>query len=553
MSKQNFKYEELKDENIYLITNFDEKDYIVSIYEALKKLVSNIYETNKYSTYRNYSPVPLDLKEEVHLKYLAEFLAKLKCKMIIGEDNYIDQTYLNDFSRFYVKCFPHYRKTCLRLHFFCKKIEKEELFDKITSQNNDLQQIYLGYSVIKPIPFFVGRTCLKPYFKENDENLLLITQKYNINMFGIPLYVDSLIFHDKDKAVAACAAVSLWICSYITSEIFKTHPPILSLYEITLLAFKESPLLNRMFPNKSLETRQLASVIREMNLEPEYRSVRNRDILPIIYGYLHYKVPIILLIERIETSNHNSDQNKLLNKKNYIEKISQPRRHAVLISGFLLDNEKNYKFGDSNFRAYYIKNLMIHDDQIGPYILSNITIKGDNKKYNYFLKIQDKNNIIKGIVIPVCKEIRVSLDYIIYNEFFMKIEDIISKIISVIDNKIEDSKIIWDIYLTDVNNFKNNIRILNINKKLKKNILFTRYPKYLWRAIFYIKEKNNDNPVFEFQVDATDLPKSIFIFKCFFYEKRYYSIFEDKLISAKYKKYSELIDKISERLITEKY
>jgi len=528
VNTSSYDYQEMNDEKVYLINNFDKNNYSNAILKALKRLVKNLYETNKCSTYRNYLLVPLELKKEKHLEYLAEYLSKLNCETIIGEDNYTDKTYVNDFSQFYVKCFPHYRKTCLRLHFFNKKIGEDELYRYVIGENKKLQEHYLGFSVIKPIPFFIGRTCLKPYLNSRSKDLLIISQRYNVNLFGIPLYIDSLIFHDKDKAVAACAAVALWICSYMTSEIFGNHSPMLSLYETTELAFKDSPLLGRIFPNKSLTTRQLASVIRKINLEPEHKSAKSRDILSFLYGYLHYRIPAILLIERKENN----------------RRIG----HAILVSGYSINNKCKYKFGKIKTRAHFIKDLIVHDDQVGPYISSEISIKGVKDNFEYKIKIRDLEYEIKGVIIPVYNKIRVSLEYILYNEFFKKIENIISNLILIIDNETKEKiETFWDIYLTDVNVFKKEIKKLKIKDSLKKNILFTRYPKYIWRVICYIKKSKKEIPIFEFQIDATDLPKSIFIFKCFFYDEKYYLIFEDDIIKTNSEKYKEMISKIKER------
>jgi len=520
-------------ENIVFYNNFNTQKIEESILNALIKIVSELYESNNVSTYEKYL-VPLkNLRDDTHLIYLAKYLKRINCKTIIEEINYIDKVYLNDFSQFYVRCFPHYKKTCSRLHFFNLEITENNFYDNYLLEKN-LQEYYLGFSIIKPIPFFLGRTCIKPYFNVNNNLTFLIQQKYEVNLCGKPLHINSLIFHDKDKATAACSTVALWICFHMTSHLFKNHLPLLSPLEVTKLAFKSTTSPNRLIPNKSLTTLQVVSIIKELNLELEQRKAKNKDILSFIYAYIHYKIPVILLIERQENN----------------RRIG----HAVVVSGIILNNyqKNNFLKGKIRLKAHYIDKLIIHDDKIGPYIQIDITKIENSDSHYYTIKICNNEYKINNIIVPVYHKIRVALEDILYNKFFIEINNLFNEIFSqeTENNKNIISTIMWDIFLTDINEFKIDITNLNIDTQLKKSILISSYPKYLWRAIMYIHRKDKIIPIFEFQIDATDLPKSIFIYKSFFYGK--YNMFF-KLVYAvkdlKNKKYANLMEKIKDCLI----
>ncbi|MHA1695616.1 MAG: hypothetical protein ACTSUG_10155 [Candidatus Helarchaeota archaeon] len=519
--------------NIVFYNNFNTKKIKESILNALIEIVNELYVSNNISTYEKYL-VPLkNLRDDTHLIYLAEYLKKINCKTIIKESNYIDKVYLNDFSQFYVRCFPHYKKTCSRLHFFNLEITEDDFYDNYLLGKN-LQEHYLGFSIIKPLPFFLGRTCVKPYFDPNNNSTFFIQQKYEVNLCGKPLHINSLIFHDKDKATAACSTVALWICFQMTSHLFKNHLPLLSPLEVTKLASKSTTSPNRLIPNKSLTTLQVVSIIKELNLELEQRKARNKDIFSFIYAYIHYKIPIILLIERYKNN----------------RRIG----HAVIVSGIIFNNYQENKFlkGKIKLKAHFINELLIHDDKIGPYI--KVTLEMKENSYNHYYTIHIGNNEYKinNIIVPVYHKIRVALEDILYNKFFIEINNLFNEIFSQNseNNKNIVSTIMWDIFLTDINEFKKDIANLNIDTQLKKSILISPYPKYLWRAIMYNYKKDKIIPIFEFQVDATDLPKSIFIYKSFFYGK--YNIFFKlgyTVEGLKNKKYTDLVEKIKDRLI----
>ena len=49
-----------------------------------------------------------DINDKVQVKYLFNYLKDLKAQTILLESDYVDRDYLEDYSRYYVKCFNRY-------------------------------------------------------------------------------------------------------------------------------------------------------------------------------------------------------------------------------------------------------------------------------------------------------------------------------------------------------------------------------------------------------------------------------------------------------------
>jgi len=150
-----------------------------------------------------------DVFNKPQVNVLFHYLKDLKAESVLLEREYQDKDYLEDFSRYYVKCFQNSGYKCARLHFFDTELDHTKLDHILMCGNKDpgygaLQKSYLGFIVIKPLPkTFIGKTCLKlyPELGNNSLGCKLLSRRYNINLFGIDLYVNSIAFQEQDKVV----------------------------------------------------------------------------------------------------------------------------------------------------------------------------------------------------------------------------------------------------------------------------------------------------------------------------------------------------------------
>ncbi len=177
------------------------------------------------------------VQRKVHRGYLEEYLGEFRATTILVENQYVDHDYLEDFARYYVKCFHKYPGVCTRVHFFTSSFDDEHIISLLTGTNgplscDDLRQHYLGFLVVKPIPeTFIGRTCLRTYPPDGGRRHYPTKRKYSVHLFGLTLNVDSIAFQEQDKVVAACATSALWSAFQATGMLF--HHSIPSPVEIT--------------------------------------------------------------------------------------------------------------------------------------------------------------------------------------------------------------------------------------------------------------------------------------------------------------------------------
>ena len=254
-------------------------------------------------------------KDEI-VAFLSNYLENCNCTLILSEKHYIDKEYLADFAIYHLKAFAHYKKTCSRIHFFTGFSDYEIddfkrdllLSTSLVLSRCYFQEHYLGFVVVKPLPNeFIGRTCIKPGFQAGAN---LFTSKYTVNIHRMELKVHSLPFQAQDPAIGKCASVSLWCALKGASKIFEGQV-IPNIGKITELADKIVPTTHRVYPSSGLRAIQMVQVIKQFDLDVEYRDVYNpsftHNMKDIIKGYCAIKLPAILLLKLNRGSNINAD------------------------------------------------------------------------------------------------------------------------------------------------------------------------------------------------------------------------------------------------------
>ena len=64
------------------------------------------------------------------INFIYTYLTELDATTVLLETDYVDRDYLEDYSRYYVKCFNRYGERCARLHFFKNDFDHQQ-FSKI--------------------------------------------------------------------------------------------------------------------------------------------------------------------------------------------------------------------------------------------------------------------------------------------------------------------------------------------------------------------------------------------------------------------------------------
>lgn len=445
---------------------------------------------------------PSIISGSLHLPYFKEYFKELDAQTTLIEHTYIDRDFLEDFASYYVRCFTPYEKICRRIHFFDKGFSQADFEALIAGEKSPLnveklQDAYLGFIVLKPLPeTVIGRTCLKPY-KPEGRRFFPVVRRYEIHLCGFTLNVESIAFQEQDKVTSACATSALWSVFHGTSKLYQHRIP--SPVEITKLATKLFPPVARVLPNtEGLNIWQMAHAIRAVDLEPIAINANDPFILRAYsYAYMRSHTPAILNFSLIDWS---SGKAKLLG------------HHAVALTGYSLPTKAAptpiAPLG-TLLTSSKVDKLYAHDDGIGPF--ARMEFEKDGLTTSWRGK-DGKVGSVKAegaeLLIPVYHKVRIS---------FRIILNTVMDFDALIQNCRKDTgclsgsdRLEWDIYLTTVNEIKKSIRnCKHISPKYRLQLLQEHMPRFLWRA----KALLRGEPVIDLLFDATDIEKGNFFFR----------------------------------------
>ena len=310
-----------------------------------------------------------DLKESTQKKYITKYLQDLGAKTTISEV-YFDRDYLSEISSYYYQCTDHYDNACKRIHIFSTQKSKE-LFEKAISNNEDalkeLQEAYLGYTIIRPIknaPF--GKTILA-WYKESKEKRVVTQREYTADICGLTLRINGLAWQQQDQGVSACATVALW--SMLQSSALDDYYYIPTTSEITEAAHKTASLGSKIYPSEGLTMYQVCESIKEIRLTPclltgDLHKINNDNyfskerFLNLCGSFIRSGYPVLIggMLYDFSTEEHQG-------------------HHAICMVGF--KNEQNQTELNSSYES--IKYLYINDDNIGLNVRFKVETCPDNK------------------------------------------------------------------------------------------------------------------------------------------------------------------------------
>lgn len=496
-------------------------------------------------------------KRQIH--YIYRYLKDLKAVSVLLEFDYLDKDYLEDYSRYYVKCFSNNGHKCARLHFFSKEIDHTSLNELLLNgcdgeEMASLRESYLGFIVIKPLPkTFIGKTCLRNYpaFNSDGGNKRSLSREYKVDLFGISLKVNSIAFQEQDRVVSACATTAIW--SSLHAMHWRTIRGIPACSIITTNAINCIDGSSNSFPNNGLSNNQ---ILRALDLEKlrhheeSLSSISKEDFFDSARCYIDSKLPLILGVDVYQV-----DENR---------KLKILAGHAVTILGYQSYN---------NDKAIYI-----HDDRLGPFARATLV---SLEHYNFSesthkewgLLLQEKNDkgewneahevlIPNSLIIPTPQKVRLKSELARNTCNFMKqeYEKWLRSLTAPSANE-NFGQIKFSIRIEEISEIRQDLikhkydkpigaekenspplsceDIQNLGKQ-KTDFLTGSYARFQWVSRFYYK----DIPAFRILFDATDIPQGDAV-SFIFIEDKYSS---DAILSI-FKQYalSPLSEKISDQ------
>lgn len=341
-----------------------------------------------------------DIFSKDQVDYLFTYLTCLKAQTVLLEFNYVDKDYLEDFSRYYVKRFGNDGHKCARLHFFSSYVDHRTITsilkrgEEAQSEIDDLNDNYLGFMVIKPLPrTFIGKTCLKVMPDERSEHKRKrrLSREYNVDLFGISLKVESIAFQEQDKVVAACATTAIWASLHALK--LRNTRSIHSCSEITINAINHVEDSSNSFPSQQLSNKQILRSLDVEGLRYHAKSMEAPDkryFLQSVIAHIDSSLPMILTGEvfshvptiptmpavdtdldgasaTMEAASESQAQDLTDSSGGQTAKPVFKARggHAICVVGYKVDQDEEV--------------LYVHDDRLGPYARAKlISIDGYN-------------------------------------------------------------------------------------------------------------------------------------------------------------------------------
>lgn len=464
--------------------------------------------------------------------YLCDYLKNKGAKTIVIENEYIDRSYLEDYSSYYSRCFNAYEKKCRRLHFFkdynpLPGFSEEEfrqwMFgnDGILTSSR-LQDNYLGFVVVKPLPeTVIGRTCLEAYpeTSEGKTRFFPVLKTYEAGLCGLRLKVRrTLPFQEQDKITSACATSALWSlfhASSINGRLIKSPS------SITKIATSSNFSSINDLPTPGLTPEMMGVALLSEGLEPlviNLTGSSNADsheplikAKSYIYPYLKNKIPVLLAVDALKKEGK------------YVHK----GRHAVAVCGYSLQKDLDVsgrQISDFVLKSEFVDKIYVHDDQVGPFArldIVNSAVEVDLSKSKDFKQeslasylrcnvagqdnpyIYSPTNVIIGLYHKIrisfllIEECAAKFSYFLYEsasrEAYTK--DLIYT---------EEKPLIWDMFLTTPTEIKEEVYRDNlIPADRKQHILGLNLPRYMWR----VSASNSNSILFDLLFDATDIPQ----------------------------------------------
>lgn len=496
------------------------------------------------------------------LSYLDSYLSTIKARAMVIEREYIDRDFLDDYTRYYARCFGGYPRTCCRIHFFSAREDGPFDIERFTGdvrgfitrtpQGPDLQSCYLGFVVVRPLVLSpLGRTCLKYPDEVPDPDgrrYHKVWRKVRVSFFGRELYVDRCMpFLQQDSVSAACATCALWSAFSITSEVFGDRHYCPGC--ITSMAMDHGVSLSRCFPNSGLNAEDMTHAIRRIGLDPvlvQRDKITLEQALNWIDNERHSDQErhggLVSIVKKILSSRSLPDEESSDGVRSILEWIKEKERaffvklfnavyaytearipvvlggeiidgkgasvglHAVAVNGYHLGkNIGVYAETELNntgvcHESWRIDKLYVHDDRIGP--SAEMELKSDCTLSTHY---GEKFRVL-WFLVPLYAKIRVECEDV--SKYVAEMSGLIKEAQrqseareKLADLRFQHDKCDWEICLQSGAVFKESLgEDSNLTEDEKFGHLVKSYPKYVWKVCLTYGEL----PCCCFVVDATD-------------------------------------------------
>ena len=291
--------------------------------------------------------------------YLATYLAhaEVGVRSMLVERPYVDRHYIQEFVGHYATMLRPVPPTATRIHFFQRKIddagwdallEKAAVESKFEETERELNNHYLGYVVVRPVPRCpIGRTILRPFGGRPSRCYEPSATLNEVHLHGFTLRIPALPFQQQDQALGACATTALWSAlSRVTrADGGRAVTP------LDVARAVPGAHGHVVASPHGLDLEQMAATIRALGYAPHVLTLDDHDsFLLALKAYVRGGIPVVLRL-RVEGGDV----------------------HAVTVAGLRFDDDDepakdialSTSVGSASSKG--LARLYLHDDRLGPY------------------------------------------------------------------------------------------------------------------------------------------------------------------------------------------
>lgn len=396
-----------------------------------------------------------------------------------------------------------------------------------------LQESYLGYCVIRPMPTnFLGRICLRPYkaLLEDASQFKIIKNQEEVSFFGIALTVEAAALREQDKVVSACATSAVW--SLLNGYGHLSSHEIPSLSTITKVATNPDIHGSRTFPSTGLMPDQIARSLKHFSLEPHSKRIdyfgpadRLLQLKHYVHAHVSNDVPLLLGGMVYSDCSPDTEPGTVFKREGM---------HLVCVLGFRrnpgydFELDQDCSVGPFLNQADSLNRLYVHDDRYGPYMSIRIDspleiLDLPAQQHQLAYEISKPSVGTKEYFVPYI------LTFGLYHKIRLSLEDITKvcttlhrffeasiEVPSAIQNEVETIQHnikevlegVWSITLTTGAKLKDDISQLTTpwmsSKGFQKvDFLTSNMPKYLW--LCRVTRRDNGDRLTDIIFDATEI------------------------------------------------
>lgn len=311
---------------------------------------------------------------------------------------------MHDDAAYYVRNLRSYPNYTQRIHFFSRHFDESWWRDSVRKAGNGqfakvnslLQNCYLGFSVVRPLPVSpVGRTILPVPGKQ--ESAFDTIRRHVIHLAGFPLSVEGIPFQSQDQGVSACATTALWssLDCVAGNEAMTISSPASITESATRYALQEG----RPFPNEGLTVRQICEATLSAGFSPivVHGESLDQDRLQ-IHGYAKSGFAPVLALLPID---------------------GEGSGHAVCCVGTRLGRALPQNDPGLQFRELPsgLEGIYMHDDRLGPYAYASLSSLTDPESGDVRTCVSiewpdtmpNDSWYLHAIIVPVPKKLRLTI------------------------------------------------------------------------------------------------------------------------------------------------